>query len=186
VVQDQGGAAPAETSQGGGKLLPLGSPSLSDVNIAVCDHVYITCDPDWEDDIMAQSSILDELVYWQSDELEKTIEHTEFLKDASKYLTFESDAGGFNNIRMAFEYFVMLAALTGRTLVLPPPVGWYLLDFGSTGFQGVYGRSSLLALSRRLYSPLPSLPLSSSSLPPACRATTSILIWTICIAPCRW
>ncbi len=38
----------------------------------------------------------------------------------SKYLTFETDIAGFNNVRMSFENIIVMAAATGRVLVLPP------------------------------------------------------------------
>lgn len=45
----------------------------------------------------------------------------------TKYLAFDKDLGGWNNILMHFEIMVVLAWLTGRTLVLPPPQRFYLL-----------------------------------------------------------
>jgi hypothetical protein len=37
-----------------------------------------------------------------------------------KYITFEPDVGGWNNIRMQMELVLVFAAVTGRTLVIPP------------------------------------------------------------------
>jgi hypothetical protein len=42
-------------------------------------------------------------------------------------MTFEPDGGGWNNIRMAMETVVVLAHAMGRTLVLPPAQGIYLM-----------------------------------------------------------
>jgi len=44
-----------------------------------------------------------------------------------KYLTFEPDEGGFNNVRMSMETATALAHAMGRILVLPPEQGIYLL-----------------------------------------------------------
>ncbi|KAL1520402.1 hypothetical protein AB1Y20_021988 [Prymnesium parvum] len=47
-----------------------------------------------------------------------------------QYLGFSPDCGGFNNVRMAFEFAVIAAFITRRSLVLPPAQPWYLIDFG--------------------------------------------------------
>jgi GDP-fucose protein O-fucosyltransferase len=44
-----------------------------------------------------------------------------------RYMTFEPDGGGWNNIRMALETVLGLAIAMGRTLVLPPAQRLYLL-----------------------------------------------------------
>lgn len=49
------------------------------------------------------------------------------LDGTEQYLTFEPDAGGWNNIRMAMETVLAMAVAMGRTLVLPPEAGMYLL-----------------------------------------------------------
>lgn len=48
----------------------------------------------------------------------------------NKYVTFEPDVGGWNNIRMQMELVLVFAYATGRTLVLPPDQPMYLLQAG--------------------------------------------------------
>jgi len=50
----------------------------------------------------------------------------------TQFLTFESDHGGWNNIRMAMETVLAIAFAMGRTLVLPPNEGMYLIDKENT------------------------------------------------------
>eukprot|EP00977_Amphora_coffeiformis_P021218 scaffold9062_cov154-Amphora_coffeaeformis.AAC.4 len=45
-----------------------------------------------------------------------------------QYITFTPDRGGWNNVRMSMEIIFVLAAATGRTLVLPPKEPLYLLN----------------------------------------------------------
>jgi hypothetical protein len=44
-----------------------------------------------------------------------------------KYITFTVDRGGWNNVRMSMEIIFVIAAVTGRTLVLPPKEPLYRL-----------------------------------------------------------
>ena len=56
----------------------------------------------------------------------------------NKFVTFELDEGGWNNIRMGFETAAALAVATGRILVLPPTQKMYLLDHPSLGLDQFY------------------------------------------------
>mmetsp|Transcript_5995 Transcript_5995/g.7636 ORF Transcript_5995/g.7636 Transcript_5995/m.7636 type:complete len:605 (+) Transcript_5995:30-1844(+) len=75
---------------------------------------------------------VDRLVYWNDPQGTRDVEFkSPFIGDSGskpKYITFEPDRGGWNNIRMNLEIIFILAAATGRTLVLPPPVPMYLLN----------------------------------------------------------
>jgi hypothetical protein len=47
-------------------------------------------------------------------------ENSKRNKLREKYITFEPDVGGWNNIRMQMEVVLVFALATGRTLVIPP------------------------------------------------------------------
>ena len=81
---------------------------------------HIECDVD-----------VDKLAYWndpQGDRDRKFV--SPFATSEGRYLTFEPDMGGWNNIRMSMEIIFVLAAVTGRILVLPPKSPFYLLGQG--------------------------------------------------------
>ena len=56
-----------------------------------------------------------------------TTEQEQDQEEEERYLTFEPDEGGWNNIRMALETTIAMAISMRRTLVLPPDMKYYLL-----------------------------------------------------------
>jgi len=72
-----------------------------------------------------------EMVYWSDITSDASFESPFRAKhdqgDGPMYMTFEPDRGGWDYIRMAMETVVVMAHAMGRTLVIPPGQGMYLL-----------------------------------------------------------
>ena len=75
---------------------------------------------------------------------------TEDASTKPLFLSFEPDPGGWNNVRMSFENMVVLAAATGRTLILPPKKPFYLLGMGKEGARTFGSFLSLPTLQKRI------------------------------------
>ncbi|KAL7547776.1 hypothetical protein ACHAWF_011053 [Thalassiosira exigua] len=67
-----------------------------------------------------------EMVFW-SDIPSDASYKSPFMDETERFLTFEPDHGGWNNIRMAMETALVMSHAMGRTLVLPPEQRFYLL-----------------------------------------------------------
>jgi hypothetical protein len=74
--------------------------------------------------------VAQEMVYWEDIPSDNRFVSPFFREGETKYLTFEPDGGGWNNIRMAMESVIGLAVAMGRTLVMPPQKKMYLLGRG--------------------------------------------------------
>ena len=123
------------------KDLPLargvaGLPSSKTPALVGAEHGSIQCpSPDGNS---GNSIHMDELAYWNEPQGESD---TSFVSPfvppkqpkQKRYVTFEPDQGGWNNIRMSLEIVMVFAAATGRTLVLPPDTPFYLLTKTSQG-----------------------------------------------------
>jgi len=73
--------------------------------------------------------IASEMVYWSDipSDADFVSPFKKKSREATQYLVFDPDGGGWNNIRMSMETVVLLAHAMGRTLVMPPAQGMYLL-----------------------------------------------------------
>jgi len=93
--------------------------------------------------------IASEMIYWSDIPSDSDYVSPFKKKGETKYMTFEPDGGGWNNIRMAMETVVVMAHATGRTLVMPPQQRMYLLGRGTKehkkhfGFADFYHLESL-------------------------------------------
>lgn len=65
-----------------------------------------------------------------------------------RYVVFQPDLGGWNNIRMALEVVIVLAKVTGRILVLPPGAYLYLLVLNRKSGQNKSGMEDYFDFSR--------------------------------------
>ncbi len=65
------------------------------------------------------------------------------IKPNDKFIIFNYDGGGFNNIRISFEVIIIMAKLLNRVLVIPPKKEFYLLNGQSTCIFDFYSRKNL-------------------------------------------
>ena len=83
--------------------------------------------------------IIDEMIFWS--DIPTNSSYLSPMCDTSaqeKYLTFEPDQGGWNNIRMAMETALVMSHAMGRTLVLPPEQRMYLIDKMNDGQKATF------------------------------------------------
>ena len=79
--------------------------------------------------------IVDEIVFWSDIPSDASylspmhpLNDPHTPDDTERFLTFEPDSGGWNNIRMAMETALVMSHAMGRTLVLPPEQRMYLMS----------------------------------------------------------
>ncbi|EED90839.1 predicted protein [Thalassiosira pseudonana CCMP1335] len=68
-----------------------------------------------------------EMAFWSDIPSDASYKSPFMIEGEEKFLTFEPDHGGWNNIRMAMETALVMSHAMGRTLVLPPEQRFYLL-----------------------------------------------------------
>lgn len=127
---DGGGVAPALAP--GHVILPVVPTTPSSFSTITEKEEIVKWVPPKRGHIQCDVNV-DDLVYW-NDPQSSYDQHfrSPFLPydKEERFLTFEPDSGGWNNIRMSLEILMVFAAVTGRTLVLPPNEPMYLLGTG--------------------------------------------------------
>lgn len=89
----------------------------------------------------------DEMVYWKKIQPHDASFQSPYINDTTeRFLTFEPDDAGWNNVRMGFETILVLAMITGRTLVLPPNQAYGNIPGVSQtfNFHNIYNLTALM------------------------------------------
>lgn len=103
--------------------------------------------------IQSSCEVVPEVQYWQDD----VDVYDSPLRSSSglvaplserKYVVFEPDLGGWNNIRMSLEVCILFALATGRILVLPPDSVLYLMVLNSKWKNNKKGIQNYIDLNR--------------------------------------
>lgn len=76
------------------------------------------------------NEIAREMIYWEDIPSDSSYV-SPFRSGVTKYITFEQDDAGWNNIRMSIETLIVMAIVTGRTLVLPPKLSFWMPHSGN-------------------------------------------------------
>ena len=88
-----------------------------------------------------------EMIYWRDIPADATFTSPfQNTGPSPKYLTFEPDEGGFNNVRIATETAIALAISMGRVLVIPPETYFYLLSKRHHGVKKPFAVSDFFHL----------------------------------------
>eukprot|EP00538_Stauroneis_constricta_P000684 CAMPEP_0119551132 /NCGR_PEP_ID=MMETSP1352-20130426/4475_1 /TAXON_ID=265584 /ORGANISM="Stauroneis constricta, Strain CCMP1120" /LENGTH=528 /DNA_ID=CAMNT_0007597141 /DNA_START=65 /DNA_END=1651 /DNA_ORIENTATION=+ len=86
-----------------------------------------------------------DVVYWKDIPSDSQYVSPFYDPSTVKYLSFEPDGGGWNNIRMSMETVLAIAVATGRTLVLPPSQQMYLLHGKTFSFADFFPLEEIAA-----------------------------------------
>jgi hypothetical protein len=113
----------------------LSSPSFAQSHLQKREHISL---PDQPQEVLhnvaglncaahggPSEELAQEMVYWKDLPGDSSYVAPFYDKNQRRYLTFEPDGGGWNNIRMSMETVLTIAIAMGRVLVLPPSQHMY-------------------------------------------------------------
>jgi hypothetical protein len=96
--------------------------------------------------------VASEMIYWR--DIPSDARYVSPFLDQStfeeKFLLWDVDPAGFNNKRLSFENFVLLAHTMGRTLVIPPKGVWWGLSMNVNATESCKESASDSVVNARL------------------------------------
>ena len=127
------------------------SNSYSNSNILSDTNTNINTNTNCKVSFVSSCEIKHQIKYWNDNNLDCLISPLSINNNNNnnnKYVVFQPDLGGWNNIRMALEVVIVFAVVTGRILVLPPPAVLYLLHMNKKWKDNFHSVTDFIDFSR--------------------------------------